>query len=162
MDHLSTAQRSRVMSRIRSRDTKPEQFVRRRFWSQGFRYARSSYQLPGTPDLLLPRYKVAIFVHGCFWHAHNCSRGRLPATNSGFWRVKLEGNKKRDQRTLRQLRLLGWHCFQIWQCRLKSDTQKAITLAQAIRRDRVRGAQCVSASRSKSGFVRGNSIGLRR
>lgn len=133
MDHLSPTKRSQVMSRIRSRDTKPEQFVRQRFWSQGFRYARSSYRLPGTPDLLLPRYKVAIFVHGCFWHAHNCPRGKLPATNRQFWRMKLAGNKKRDERILRQLRHLGWHCFQIWQCRLSADTRRVITLVQAIR-----------------------------
>ena len=149
MDHLSSAQRSRVMSRIRSRDTKPERFVRRRFWSQGFRYARSPYHLPGTPDLLLPRYKVAIFVHGCFWHAHNCPRGRLPATNREFWRAKLLGNRRRDQRAMRQLRRLGWHCFQIWQCRLKADTQRVLTLVQGIRFVFDRGGQRGSASAPK-------------
>ena len=133
MDRLSPAHRSLIMSRIRSRDTRPEQFVRRRIWSQGFRYARSPRDLPGTPDLILPHYKVAIFVHGCFWHAHNCPRGRPPSTNLEFWRVKLAANKRRDRRVMRQLRSLGWRCFQIWQCRLQVDTQRVISRLKSIR-----------------------------
>ena len=136
MDHLSAAERSKVMSRIRSRDTKPEQFVRQLVWASGFRYARSKYRLPGTPDVVLPRYKVAIFVHGCFWHGHDCTRARLPATNRAFWRAKISMNRLRDKRSVRALRRLGWHCFQIWQCRLKADTQRVLRRMQTIRRSR--------------------------
>lgn len=148
MDRLSHDQRSLLMSRIRNRDTKPELFVRRRIWSEGFRYARSRRNLPGTPDLVLPRYGVVVFVHGCFWHAHDCPRGRLPATNRKFWRAKLAENRKRDRRVMRQLRRLGWRCFQIWQCRLQVDTQRVITRLKAIRFDYMSRERAVQEKRS--------------
>jgi DNA mismatch endonuclease (patch repair protein) len=156
MDRLSPDQRSLVMSHIRNRDTKPERFVRRRIWSEGFRYARLQRKLPGTPDLVLPRYGVVVFVHGCFWHAHDCPRGRLPATNRKFWRTKLAENRKRDRRVMRQLRSLGWRCFQIWQCRLQADTQRVITQLKAIRfdymsRERAKEKRSARKSRYKVG-----------
>ena len=114
------------MSLIRSRDTKPERYAKAVLWANGFRFARKSYGLPGKPDIIFPKYRTVVFVHGCFWHGHQCRRGHLPATNVEFWCNKIEANKKRDLRVIRALRRLGWHCFQVWQCRLPTDVNRVI------------------------------------
>lgn len=126
MDTFSKEKRSEIMSCIHSKDTKPERLVKKLLWANGFRYARTPYGLPGTPDVILPRHKAVIFVHGCFWHGHTCPKGRLPATNQEYWSQKMEGNKKRDAQAVRALRKLGWSCLIIWECQLAHDLERAI------------------------------------
>ncbi len=119
-DILTPEQRSRVMSRIRSRDTVPEMAVRRLVHSMGYRYRLHRLDLPGTPDLVFgPRRKV-IFVHGCFWHLHEgCPQARMPKSRLDFWGPKLAGNRLRDQRNRNELERLGWDVMVIWECEVK-------------------------------------------
>ncbi len=119
MDMLTTAQRSKLMSSIRSKDTRPELAVRRLLHQMGYRFRLHAKGLPGRPDIVLPKWKTVVFVNGCFWHAHSCMRGRRPATNSRFWKRKLSGTTQRDQRNKRALRLLGWDVIIIWECELR-------------------------------------------
>ena len=126
------------MSRIRGSDTKLELLVRRALHSRGFRYRLGGAGLPGRPDLVLPRYRTAIFVHGCFWHGHDCSLFRLPKTRPEFWQAKIESNQTRDERVLAQLAKMGWHTLVIWECSLRAvaETDRAIffdEISQAIR-----------------------------
>ena len=118
-DIVSTETRSRMMSNIRGRDTKPEMLVRRHLHGLGFRYRLSPRDLPGRPDLVLSRHKVAIFVHGCFWHGHDCRKGsanRKPKTNTEYWNNKINRNIERDARNARKLRKLGWRRIVLWAC----------------------------------------------
>jgi DNA mismatch endonuclease, patch repair protein len=116
MDRLTAEQRSALMARIRGKDTKPEMVVRRLVHGMGYRYLLHDRRLPGTPDLVFPSRRKAIFVHGCFWHGHDCGRGFRPKTNEQFWADKLARNKARDEGTLRELRQLGWRVLTIWEC----------------------------------------------
>jgi DNA mismatch endonuclease, patch repair protein len=111
--------RSRIMASVKGRDTKPELEVRRALHAAGFRYRLHSRDLPGRPDIALPRFKVAVFVHGCFWHGHKCARGRPPVSNEMFWSKKLRANIERDRRSLKALRSAGWKTFVIWTCDLE-------------------------------------------
>jgi len=112
-------QRSRNMSAIRSKDTKPEMAVRRLVHSMGYRYRLHRKDLPGKPDLVFPGRKKVIFVHGCYWHMHKCRYGRVrPKTNAEFWRQKRESNVSRDGRNRRSLRKLGWDILVVWGCQL--------------------------------------------
>jgi DNA mismatch endonuclease (patch repair protein) len=111
------------MARIRSRDTKPELFVRRLVHAMGYRYRLHGKGLPGRPDLVFSGRRKVIFVHGCFWHGHTCKRAQLPSSNVAFWEGKIAGNKRRDARTKRLLRAQGWKILTVWQCILK-DTEK--------------------------------------
>lgn len=106
------------MAAVKSKDTKPELEVRRRVFAAGFRYRLHVRKLPGTPDLVFPRYRVAVFVHGCFWHGHSCPKGKLPATNQEFWRDKINKNVERDQRAVKALKSEGWQVAIIWSCQL--------------------------------------------
>ena len=116
-DVHTRAQRSYNMSRIRSKDTKPEMIVRSLVHQMGFRFRLHRKDLPGKPDLVLPRHRKVIFVHGCFWHMHRCRYGRVtPKTNAQFWQDKREGNVARDRRNRRQLRADGWDVLTIWEC----------------------------------------------
>lgn len=125
MDRLSKEQRSKCMSAIRSKNTKPEILVRKFLFGKGFRYRINDSRLPGHPDIVLPKYKTVIFVNGCFWHGHEgCSKYTLPKTNTEFWINKIEKNKKRDITVQRELAAMGWHCIVIWQCQLKSNVLK--------------------------------------
>ena len=109
--------RSFNMSRIQGRDTKPEMCVRKLLHSMGFRYRLHVKDLPGKPDLVFPRAKTVLFVHGCFWHMHRCKYGKpAPATNKTFWAEKRRGNADRDKRNRRLLRADGWKVFEIWEC----------------------------------------------
>ena len=123
MDRVSEAQRSYNMSRIRSKDTKPELIVRSMLHGLGFRFTVSgpkNKKLPGKPDIVLPKYRTVIFVHGCFWHAHqDCKKFRLPKTRTEWWKAKLEGNAARDQRKQQELKELGWKVVVVWECELK-------------------------------------------
>lgn len=122
MDTLSRRERSERMSRILGRDTKPELKVRRLLHAKGFRYRLHRRQLPGTPDLVFPGRKKAIFVHGCFWHRHEgCRLARLPKTRQDFWLPKLEANRLRDQRDQAALHDLGWKVLVVWECEVQSQ-----------------------------------------
>nr|WP_246371349.1 very short patch repair endonuclease [Lysobacter penaei] len=125
------------MSRIRSRDTKPELWVRRGLHARGFRFSLQRKDLPGRPDLVLPKYGAVVFVHGCFWHAHACQKGRIPSTRGAFWQAKFEANRKRDARNNRALRSMGWRVLTLWECELAkaSTRERAIDkLANRLRR----------------------------
>lgn len=105
------------MSGIRARDTKPEIIVRKYLHAHGFRYRIAPKNLPGKPDIVLPKYRTVIFVHGCFWHRHpGCRYAAVPSTNRSFWSQKFESNLKRDRQVARQLRRAGWHVFVVWEC----------------------------------------------
>jgi DNA mismatch endonuclease (patch repair protein) len=120
MDTLTPEQRSTLMSRIRSRDTKPEMLVRRLVYSCGYRYHVHCSDLPGTPDLVFRARKKIIFVHGCFWHAHpHCHNNRMPKSRTEFWIPKLQRNRKRDVVNLRNLRRRGWQVEVVWECQTK-------------------------------------------
>lgn len=121
MDTLSPAQRSDRMSRVRSKDTRPELLVRRLVHRMGYRYRLHVRRLPGSPDLVFPARHTVILVHGCFWHRHNCALGnRMPKSRVSFWRGKLEGNKQRDAAQRRALRRLGWRVLVVWECQTRN------------------------------------------
>lgn len=120
MDVKSKEARSYNMSRIRSRDTKPEELVRKYLFKRGFRYRKNDTRLPGKPDVVLPKYKTVIFVNGCFWHAHEgCRYFVWPKNNGDFWKAKILGNVERDKKTYSQLEEMGWKVLVIWECELK-------------------------------------------
>jgi DNA mismatch endonuclease (patch repair protein) len=108
-----------MMARIRGKNTKPEIKVRKALHGLGFRFGRNNALLPGTPDIVLPRWKVAVFVNGCFWHWHGCLSSRLPASNPDFWLAKLSANRDRDERVLAQLQAMGWRVLTVWECALR-------------------------------------------
>lgn len=120
-DRLTPDERSRNMARVRGRNTAPELKVRQAAFAAGFRYRLHAKQLPGRPDLVFPRYRLAVFVHGCFWHGHSCKRGKRPATNTDFWNRKLDRNLARDAEKLAELRAIGWEPIALWQCSLEID-----------------------------------------
>jgi DNA mismatch endonuclease (patch repair protein) len=120
LDTLSLAERSERMARVKGKNTKPEMVVRKLTHGLGYRFRLHRKDLPGTPDLVFPGRKKAIFVHGCFWHRHQgCSLARLPKSRLDFWIPKLEGNRNRDKRKQRELRRAGWDFITIWECETK-------------------------------------------
>jgi len=114
------------MSRVRSRDTSPELQVRRALHAAGLRFRLHRRDLPGTPDIVLPALRVVVQVHGCFWHGHDCRRGRAPSSNAPFWSEKLRENVERDNRTTAALETAGWNVRTIWQCQLKDATERLV------------------------------------
>ena len=133
-DFLTREDRSALMSRIRNRGTAAERHVRRAVWTSGFRYRLNVRKLPATPDLVLPRYRTAVLVQGCFWHGHSCRKGQTrPATNEEFWNRKLDGNIARDTANHAKLRELGWTVFVVWECRLCGDTHDLLTHLRRLR-----------------------------
>ena len=126
-DIFSQTKRSDIMSKISSKDTKPEILVRKFLFSQGFRYRINVRTLPGKPDIVLPKYKIAIFVHGCFWHGHDCKKGKLPSSKIDFWKNKILKNKLRDNENQAQLALLSWKVIVIWQCEISKIDKKIET-----------------------------------
>lgn len=124
--------RSQVMSRVRGSDTRPEWRVRRYLWAKGLRYRLHARELPGKPDLIFPRRRVAIFVHGCFWHRHpNCPNARMPKSRLDFWEPKLKGNVERDRRNATLLRRLGWTVITVWECETE-DSGRLQSVAESI------------------------------
>jgi DNA mismatch endonuclease, patch repair protein len=125
-DTLDPSVRSRIMARIRGKHTRPELLVRRFLWANGFRYRIHVRHLPGTPDIVLPAYRVAIFVHGCFWHGHpGCKDNRIPKSNVAFWENKLRTNAARDARQIADLQALGWQVLTVWECELHTRHRAA-------------------------------------
>ena len=132
-DNHSKEVRSMNMSHIRSKNSKPEELVRKYLFSKGFRYRKNVKTLPGCPDIVLPKYKTVIFVNGCFWHKHDCPRFVWPSTNEEYWRPKIMGNVERDKRNFAELQQLGWTVLTVWECELKKKVSDA-TLDQLEKR----------------------------
>lgn len=129
MDRITPQQRSEVMRRIRKANTKPEMRVRRLCHALGFRFRLHRRDLPGTPDLVFPRHRKVIFVHGCWWHRHNCSLGiREPKSRRDYWMPKLELNVKRDRLVIQQLEGSGWSVLTVWECQTKDPEALASRL----------------------------------
>ncbi|WP_456096666.1 very short patch repair endonuclease [Phocaeicola coprophilus] len=129
VDLMTQEQRSRCMAAIRSRDTKPEMVVRRFLFSKGLRYRVNDHKLPGSPDIVLKKYKTVIFIDGCFWHGHDgCKYYQLPKTNVDFWRHKITMNIARDYSNNVDLKLAGWHVIRIWECEIKTKAKRKNTL----------------------------------
>lgn len=122
---ITKSERSRIMSRIRSKDTLIEIEVRKRLFYEGYRY-RLHYNLPGKPDVVFPAKKLAIFINGCFWHGHGCNNSRLPVNNAEFWNRKLNTNYERDKRNIIKLNNLGWKVLVLWECEIENDIDKSI------------------------------------
>lgn len=124
MDKLSTEARSKVMGRIRSKNTAPELAVRSMLHSMGYRFRLHRRDLPGKPDIVLPKLKKIVLVHGCYWHGHECHVGRAPKSNLGYWLPKIERNRQRDRQSVQELTSLGWSVLEVWEC----ETRKPETL----------------------------------
>lgn len=131
-DVVDSATRSRMMSGIRGRNTKPEILVRSLLHRQGFRFRLHVHELPGKPDIVLPRYHTAIFVHGCFWHGHDCSLFRIPTTREEFWREKIGRNKVNDQKALDTLLAAGWRVVVVWECAIRGAGKDIDSVARRL------------------------------
>ncbi len=132
-DNVSRSRRSHIMARVKSKNTSCELRVRRAIHRAGFRFRLYRKDVPGNPDMLLPRYRMAVFVHGCFWHWHGCKRSRMPATNVEYWTSKIGRTMKRDQLNYRNLEALGWEKFIVWECDLSSATNALIARLECLR-----------------------------
>ena len=141
-DVVSAEKRSQMMAAIKGKNTKPELLVRRALHHRGFRFRLHVRDLPGRPDIVLPRYKAAIFVNGCFWHGHTCKYFKLPATNTEFWREKISANQERDALKTKQLIDLGYKVLSIWECQTRGDPESfgalIDILASGLRQDELK------------------------
>lgn len=135
VDSISAERRSWNMSRIKGRDTGPEKTLRSLLHRAGFRFRLHAKELPGRPDLVLPRYRTAIFVHGCFWHRHEgCRNATTPSTRTEFWQSKFDSNVERDSRNALSLETRGWRVETVWECELKKDSTRVVKrLSEALR-----------------------------
>jgi DNA mismatch endonuclease, patch repair protein len=125
VDRIDKQRRSWNMSRIKSRDTAPEMLVRSMLHAMGYRFRLHHRALPGRPDIVLPKYRIALFVHGCFWHRHGCKFSYNPKSRVTFWERKFSQNMKRDRRAVQDLRTLGWKVLTVWECQVKSPSALA-------------------------------------
>ena len=129
MDVFTKEKRSRIMSKVKGKDTKPELFVRSLLYKMGYRFRLHRRDLPGNPDIVLPRHKKVIFIHGCFWHGHKaCPRAKRPSSNKMFWEEKLNKNIQRDKRNISGLKEMGWDPLIIWTCEIKDHANLRIKL----------------------------------
>ena len=126
MDVLTPEQRRHNMSRIRGKDTKPEMLLRRGLHGTGLRFRLHARELPGRPDMIFPRFRAAILVHGCFWHGHACPLFKLPATRPEFWAAKIAGNRSRDLKAHAALAEAGWRVLIVWECALKGPGRQPL------------------------------------
>ena len=128
-DIVSPETRSRMMSGIRAKNTRPELALRKALHARGFRYRLHSAGVPGKPDIVLPRHRAAVFVHGCFWHGHDCHLFRLPGTRTDFWREKIDRNRTRDAIVTCELTAQGWRQLAIWECAIRGRTKIGLEAA---------------------------------
>lgn len=148
-DIVSPETRSRMMAGIRGKDTKPEVMVRRLLHRLGYRFRLHRKDLPGRPDIVLPRWSTVVFVNGCYWHGHkHCELYRLPKTRSEFWQGKIEGNRKRDERNYRQLRGAGWRVVLVWECAVSKKNRLTDLELEDAMRTAIETDQCFSEVRS--------------
>jgi DNA mismatch endonuclease (patch repair protein) len=134
MDPLSKKARSALMAKIKGKNTRPEMIIRKFLFSKGFRYRIHDSRYSGSPDIVLPKYHTAIFVHGCFWHGHvNCRASRLPTTNVDYWEEKIQQNLERDQRKIKLLKKDGWKVIVIWECKIKTKEQRNTELDEIVK-----------------------------
>lgn len=124
VDVVDKATRSRMMSGIRSGNTKPEQIIRKALHARGFRYKIHDRKLPGVPDVVFPKYRSVVFIHGCFWHGHQCRYFKWPASNRSFWRKKIETNITRDITVRKLFRKSGWRVLVLWECATKGKDRR--------------------------------------
>ena len=156
MAQLTEQQRSKIMASIHSKNTKPEMMVRRYLFACGFRYRVNYRRLPGTPDIVLRKYRTCIFVNGCFWHGHeDCDKYRPPKTHVEFWSQKIMRNKQRDIKVQHQLARMGWHVMTVWECQLDTKEKRErtlmsieYTLNHIYLMDREKPSSCLSCSSS--------------
>ena len=133
MDIYSKEQRSKLMSCVRTQNTKPEVLVRKALHGMGFRFRLHNKSMPGRPDIVLSRYRTVVFVNGCFWHGHDCSKGTtLPKTNALFWKEKLKANVERDKKKTRELEEQGWRVVVVWECQTKSSEYLRTIISKAL------------------------------
>ena len=143
MDIFSKTKRSSIMSRVRSRNTKLEILVRKELFSRGFRYRLYRKDLPGTPDIVLPKYRTVIFVNGCFWHSHQgCKLAALPKNNAAFWSEKIRNNTIRDQANYEALRCRSWRVLVVWQC---ATNKRSLSILGALIEHFLRHEECLYA-----------------
>lgn len=142
MDKLTSEKRSALMARIRSKDTRPEVVVRSILHHLGYRFRLHRKDLPGKPDIVLPKHRKVVLVHGCFWHGHNCRLASKPKSNVAYWRNKLKANHTRDEKNLRALDALGWKVLVIWECEVRRMDGLAEKLDLFIKDDTKRGVHC--------------------
>lgn len=121
-DVVDQVTRSRMMSGIRGKNTKPELALRRQLHALGMRYRLHSKKLPGHPDMVFQKWRTVVFVHGCFWHLHGCRLSKMPTTRREFWNKKLSGNRARDAKTIAMLLDAGWRCVVVWECALRGKS----------------------------------------
>lgn len=127
MDIWTSEKRSKVMAKIRSKNTKPEIVLRSLLHKKGFRFRIHRKNLPGKPDIVFPAKKLAVYVHGCFWHLHaNCRDGTIPKSNTEFWNKKLSANVERDNKHLKNIRLLNWKAIVIWECEIEKQPTRVL------------------------------------
>ena len=144
-DVLTPDQRRLVMSRIKSKDTKPEMILRRGLHGRGLRYRLHGADIPGKPDMVFPRHRAVVFVHGCFWHGHGCSLFRWPKTRAAFWRTKINRNVERDLSALAALQAEGWRALVVWECAIRGRNRRA--MQDVLRRAEAfirQGRECVA------------------
>jgi DNA mismatch endonuclease (patch repair protein) len=121
-DIFTSKKRSQIMSKIHGKETRLEILVRKFLFSQGFRYRKNDKRYAGKPDIVLPKYKTVVFIHGCFWHGHSCNKGHIPRSNTDFWQDKITKNRQRDIKNESSLQALGFKVVTIWECELKNKT----------------------------------------
>lgn len=132
-DVFSKQKRSWIMSRVKGSNTAPEIVVRKWLHAHGYRFRLHRKDLPGKPDIVLPKYSVVIFVHGCFWHGHKgCKRAALPTSNRNYWETKIARNVERDRKRARELRKLGWSVLTVWECKARNEPALAKKLTRAL------------------------------
>ncbi len=127
MDVLTIEQRRLNMSRIRGKDTKPEMLLRRGLHAAGLRFRLHGAKLPGKPDMVFPKRRAVVLIHGCFWHGHDCPLFKMPATRPEFWAKKIAGNRERDIRSAKALQLAGWRILTIWECSVKGPARRPVS-----------------------------------
>ena len=150
-DVVDRATRSRMMAGIRSKNTKAEVEIRKRLFAMGYRYRIHDKRLPGKPDIVLPRYKAVIFIHGCFWHAHDCYLLKWPLSRMEFWKKKLNRNREKDIENNEELKKLGWRILTIWECSYRSCGKKDWSKIEGI----VSRAEKWLLSNNNTGEIRG-------